>query len=140
MVPDIEATLLTEIQRAVAVKYPNVSVISEHRNKPPAFPCVMFYESNNSTFLQTTDELGEHHAEVSYTCEVYSNDDSRKRSVVKAIAAIVNDAMVRRGFNRLSKSFEYRANDTSIVAITTVYRAVIGESPASNDDVMIYRR
>nr|DAH66799.1 MAG TPA: hypothetical protein [Caudoviricetes sp.] len=141
MIHDIEPILLTAIRDALIKEYPKVTVISEHQNKPSSFPCVMFYESNNSTFLRTTDNLGEHHAEVSYMCEMYANNDKRKRSIVKNIAAIVDEVLVPLGFTRMSKAFEYRSNDSTIAAITAVYHGIIGESPSSNNnDVRIYRR
>lgn len=138
---DIETPVFDAVYRELLLKYEGILLCSEHVNVPASFPCVMLYESSNTTFAPTWDEQGEHHAEVRYTVEVYANDVNGKKSRAKAIAQDVDRILLGMGFTRASRQYSFGANDSPIFAVSMNYQGVAGESPsASPDEIMIYRR
>ena len=117
------------------------AIRSVHLNTPPCFPCVMIYESSNSTLEATCDEQGEHHINVRYTVEVYTNDATGKKQKAKEIASAIDDHLIALGFFRGSKQYTFGTNESTVFVITSSYRGVVGESySGAANEVMIYRR
>ncbi len=140
---DIENAVIDSVSKMLKEKFElNDSAIrSIHLNTPPCFPCVMIYESVNSTFVGTYDEKGEHHVNLRYTVEVYTNDASGKKQKAKAIASAIDAHMLGLGFYRSSKHYTFGTNESTIFVVTCSYRGVAGESySGAANEVMIYRR
>ena len=86
---DIENAVLDGLKKRLLSQFSDLkgsAIRSEHMNSPPVFPCVMAYESSSSTLDATADEHGEHHANLRYTTEVYTNNKDGKKQKAKEIA------------------------------------------------------
>ena len=140
---DIENIVFDGVSKMLKAKFKlgATAVRSTHLNTPPCFPCVMLYESSNTTLTDTFDEKGEHHANVRFTVEIYTNDASGKKQKAKDIAAAIDEHMIGLGFYRSSKHYTYNTNESTIFVVTCSYRCVAGESyGGAANETMIYRR
>lgn len=141
---DIENVVFDGLKKHMLAKFSDLkenSIRSEHMNSPPVFPCIMAYESSNSTLEATADERGEHHASLRYTIEVYTNNKNGKKQKAKELANAVDAYMLDLGFLRASKQYTIGANEATTFVVTCSYRCVAGESYAGDDNtIMIYRR
>ena len=140
---DVENIIIDGVTKMLKTKFQlNESAVrSMHLNTLPCFPCVMIYESSNSTLADTLDEKGEHHANLRYTVEVYTNDASGKKQKAKEIAGAIDAHMLSLGFYRGSKHYTFGTNESTVFVITCSYRGVAGESySGAANEVMIYRR
>ena len=91
---DIENKVLSVVREAVLAQYPTASVYGEYVEVPASFPCVTVTEDTNYTYVYTKDEqLAEHHAEVQYAVNVYSNKQTGAKLEAKAIMNIADNAM-----------------------------------------------
>ena len=98
------------------------------------FPCITLIESDNYTYEKSlTDEMREHHANLMYTLNIYSNKMSGAKQECKAILALLDEKMRSLGFVRTMKA-QTKNQDSKIYRITARYRAVV------SDDYRIYRR
>lgn len=138
---DIENRIIDGIAKLVRSEFQNVTVHSTHINSPPEFPCVMVYETANATLYDTSDERGEHHAELRYVVEVYTNDINGKKQRAKTILNAIDSYLIGLGFFRTSRYYTVDTNESTIFAATCTYGCVAGESYSGNDNqIMIYRR
>lgn len=140
---DIENIVFDGVSKMLKKKFTldATAIRSTHLNTPPCFPCVMVYESSNSSNTNTMDELGEHHANVRMTIEVYTNDASGKKQKAKEITAAIDAYMIGLGFYRSSKHYTSDTNESTIFVVTCSYRCVAGESySGATNETMIYRR
>lgn len=141
---DIENIVFDGLKKHMLAKFSDLkenSIRSEHMNSPPVFPCIMAYESSNSTLEATADERGEHHANLRYTIEVYTNNKNGKKQKAKELANAIDAYMLDLGFLRASKQYTIGANEATTFVVTCSYRCVAGESYAGDDNtIMIYRR
>lgn len=141
---DIENIVFDGLKKHMLAKFSDLkenSIRSEHMNSPPVFPCIMAYESSNSTLEATADERGEHHANLRYTIEVYTNNKNGKKQKAKELANAIDAYMLELGFSRASKQYTIGANESTTFVVTCGYRCVSGESYAGDDNtIMIYRR
>ena len=98
------------------------------------FPCITLIESDNYTYEKSlTDEMREHHANLMYTLNIYSNKTSGAKQECKAILVLLDEKMRSLGFVRTMKA-QTKNQDSKIYRITARYRAVV------SDDYRIYRR
>lgn len=138
---DIENRVIDGIGKLVQAEFPGAKVYSTHINSPPVFPCVMAYESSNAMNAQTCDELGEHHANLGYTIEIYTNDAQGKKQKAKAISSAIDAYMIGLGFLRTSKHYTVGTNESTVFASTCTYSCIAGESYSGDaNQIMIYRR
>lgn len=138
---DIENRVIDGIKKVVTGKFPGAAVYSTHINSPPVFPCVMAYESSNVMYVRTSDECGEHHANLSYTVEVYTNDKEGKKQKAKAISNAIDAYLIGLGFLRTSKHYTFGTNESTVFVSTCTYSCVAGESYSGDaNKIMIYRR
>lgn len=141
---DIENIVFDGLKKHMLAKFSDLkenSIRSEHMNSPPVFPCIMAYESSNSTLEATSDEHGEHHANLRYTIEVYTNNKNGKKQKGKELANAIDAYMLDLGFLRASKQYTIGANEATTFVVTCSYRCVAGESYSGDDNtIMIYRR
>lgn len=141
---DIENIVFDGLKKHLLSRFSDLkenAIRSEHMNSPPVFPCIMAYESSNSTLESTADERGEHHANLRYTIEVYTNNKNGKKQKAKELANAIDAYMLDLGFLRASKQYTIGANEATTFVVTCSYRCVAGESYAGDDNtIMIYRR
>lgn len=140
---DVENLVVDTISKALkASAYANTLVVSDYTDTPSSFPCVSVIESDNYTYRNTQDgDLKEHHTNVMYEVNVYSNKKNTSKSEAKAILEIVDTAFQNIKFTRTFKN-NIPNGDKSIYRMVARYSAVIGEGFKSGNDTIypVYRR
>lgn len=139
---DIENKVLSVVREAVLAQYPTASVYGEYIDVPASFPCVTVTEDTNYTYVYTKDEqLMEHHTEVQYSVNVYSNKKTGAKLEAKAIMNIADNAMQSMKFWR-TMTRQVPNVDRSIYRLIARYRAVVGEPKEVDGDLIyhIYQR
>ncbi len=133
---DIENKVLSVVREAVLAQYPTASVYGEYVEVPAGFPCVTVTEDTNYTYVYTKDEqLAEHHAEVQYAVNVYSNKQTGAKLEAKAIMNIADNAMQGMKFWR-TMTRQVPNVDRTIYRLIARYRAVVGEPTQVGDDLV----
>ena len=133
---DIENKVLSVVREAVLAQYPTASVYGEYVEVPASFPCVTVTEDTNYTYVYTKDEqLSEHHAEVQYAVNVYSNKQTGAKLEAKAIMNIADNAMQGMKFWR-TMTRQVPNVDRTIYRLIARYRAVVGEPTQVGDDLV----
>ena len=133
---DIENKVLSVVREAVLAQYPTASVYGEYVEVPESFPCVTVTEDTNYTYVYTKDEqLAEHHAEVQYAVNVYSNKQTGAKLEAKAIMNIADNAMQGMKFWR-TMTRQVPNVDRTIYRLIARYRAVVGEPTQVGDDLV----
>ena len=131
---DIENEVFTEVATKVRAEYPDIYMVGEYVNTPSQFPCVSLIEMDNQSYQQTEDSGSvENHASVMYEVDIYSNRKVGKKAECKAIATLIDELMLARGFARIMLQPIPNVDD-SIYRITSRYRAIVSK------DKKIYRR
>ena len=138
---DVENYVINRVKQEIETEDITARIYSSHQRSPSEFPCVMIYESSNSTYEETRTDGVERHAEVRYSIEVCTNDKQGKKENAKRIANIVDRAMQGMGFYRASRYYSFGTNESSIVVALMTYRGLVGESPSGEEnDYTVYRR
>lgn len=133
---DIENKVLSVVREAVLAQYPTASVYGEYVEVPASFPCVTVTEDTNYTYVYTKDEqLAEHHAEVQYAVNVYSNKQIGAKLEAKAIMNIADNAMQGMKFWR-TMTRQVPNVDRTIYRLIARYRAVVGEPTQVGNDLV----
>ena len=140
---DVENLVIDTISKAIgASAYSNTLVVSDYTDTPSSFPCVSVIERDNYTYRRTQDnDLKEHHTNVMYEVNVYSNKTKGAKSEAKAILEIVDTAFQNIKFTRTFKN-NIPNKDKTIFRYVARYEAVIGEGFTSGNDIIypVYRR
>ena len=132
---DIENVVFNTVAEKIRDVFPDIFITGEYVNSPPSFPAVSLVESDNSTHIETIDSgSNEHHANVMYEVNVYSNKATGKKSECKAIIALIDEEMLALGFARVTLTPVPNMNDSTIYRMVGRYRATV----SSNNT--IYRR
>ena len=132
---DAENEIFSEVAAAARAKFPGLYMVGEYVKTPPEFPCVSLVEIDNATFRNSmTNQPEENHAAVTWELNVYSNKKSGKKSECKAIAACIDEVLLRRNFTRMMLEPVPNEADATVYRMLGRYRAVIGK------DHTIYRR
>lgn len=135
---DIENKVLSVVREAVLAQYHTASVYGEYVEVPASFPCVTVTEDTNYTYVYTKDEqLAEHHAEVQYAVNVYSNKQTGAKLEAKAIMNIADNAMQSMKFWR-TMTRQVPNVDRTIYRLIARYRAVVGEPTQVGDDLVFH--
>lgn len=139
---DVENYVIDKVAQSIADETPPVQVYSSHVRTPSVFPCVMIYESSNTTYEGTRTADGvERHAEVRYTIEICTNDATGKKENAKRLMRTIDDVMQGMGFFRASRQYTFGTNESSIFVALTTYRGLVGEGPSSDPSKLtVYRR
>lgn len=120
-------TVVTAVESAFSTDYPGLVCYGEYVAAPSSFPCVCLVEDDNYRYTSSDDEqLQEHHANLMYTCNIYTNNTDGKKMLAKTIADVVDDAMTGMKFTRTMMN-QLPNIDRSIYRITMRYTAVVGE-------------
>lgn len=135
---DIENKVLSVVREAVLAQCPTASVYGEYVEVPASFPCVTVTEDTNYTYVYTKDEqLAEHHAEVQYAVNVYSNKQTGAKLEAKAVMNIADNAMQGMKFWR-TMTRQVPNVDRTIYRLIARYRAVVGEPTQVGDDLVFH--
>lgn len=139
---DVENYVIDQVAQHVHAETPSAQIYSSHVRTPSVFPCVMIYESSNTTYEGTRAADGiERHANVRYTVEVCTNDANGRKEKAKRLMKIVDDTMQGMGFYRDSRQYTFGTNESSIFVGLTTYRGLVGENPSGDDThLIVYRR
>lgn len=136
---DIENKVLSVVREAVLAQYPNASVYGEYIEVPESFPCVTVTEDTNYTYVYSKDEqLMEHHAEVQYAVNVYSNLQDGAKLEARKIMGIADNAMQSMKFWR-TMTRQVPNVDRSIYRQIARYRAVVGEPTEDANGNLIFQ-
>ena len=135
---DIENKVLSVVRDAVLAQYPNASVYGDYVSVPESFPCVTVTEDTNYTYVYTKDDsIAEHHCEVQYAINVYSNKQNGAKQEVRKIMNIADNAMQGMKFWR-TMTRQVPNVDRTIYRMIARYRAVI-EAPKEVGDNLVYQ-
>ena len=139
---DIENKGRSVVREAVLAAYPTASVYGEYIDVPASFPCVTVTEDTNYTYVYSKDDsVAEHHADVQYAINVYSNKESGAKLEARAIMRIADDAMQSMKFWR-TMTRQVPNVDRSIYRMIARYHAIVGEPKQVGNDLVyqIYQR
>ena len=135
---DIENKVLSVVRDAVLAQYPSASVYGEYVEVPESFPCVTVSEDTNYTYIYTKDDsISEHHCEVQYAINVYSNKQNGAKQEVRKIMNIADNAMQGMKFWR-TMTRQVPNVDRTVYRMIARYRAVI-EEPKEVGDNLVYQ-
>ena len=105
-----------------------IHVMSESNRIPADFPCVTFLEANNVTRRDTLDSaMMEHHANVMYEVNVYSNKTIGRQSECRKILDTIDRLLLQKGFVRTYMNPVPNMNDSTIYRIVARYVATISK-------------
>lgn len=125
---DIENIVFTKLAQALRAAYNGISVYGEFVEVPASFPCVTIVEADNAVYERTRDLSGvEHHAQVMYEINIYTNDSQGKKSKAKSISNMIDGMMTDMLFTRTFRG-QTPNIDRSIYRITMRYQAIVREA------------
>ena len=139
---DIENKVLSVVRAAVLAQHPDAVVYGEYVDVPSSFPCVTVTEDTNYTYVYSKDEqVSEHHADVQYAVNVYSNKETGAKLEARAILKVADDAMQGMKFWR-TMTRQVPNVDRTIYRVIARYHAIVGEPTQVGDDLVyqIYQR
>lgn len=140
---DVENLVIDTVSKAIkGSAYSNTLVTTEYTDTPSSFPCVSIYEADNYTYRRTQDnDLKEHHTNVMYEVNVFSNKTSGKKTECKKIMEIIDSTMQNMKFTRTVKQ-PIPNKDKTIFRIVARYEAVIADYFADGKDKVyqVYRK
>ena len=139
---DISNVILREIKTAVQTTYPDCQCLSYNPDTISKYPCVTVVQKDNYMYDGSLDDRNvEHHANVVFEVQVYSNNSQGKREEAKKILNIADKAIVGCNFTR-SLTSELPNVDRGVYRLYARYRAVVAEGVDINGNTVhqIYRR
>ena len=119
---DVENEVFNTVANALRAEYGDgISVYGIEVETPERFPSVSLIEDNNIEVMGNTTLTRdpERASELSYTAYMYSNLAQGKKEQVKNMLHIIDGAMRKMGFRRVSSPMELPNIDR------TIYRGVI---------------
>lgn len=135
---DIENVIFTNLANAIRSNFSDASVYGEYVEIPASFPCVTIVEADNKVLEKTRDLDGiEHHAQVMYEINIYTNDSVGKKSKAKPISNLIDDVMSSMLFTRTFRG-QTPNIDRTIYRITMRYSGVVREG-IENDGAIVYQ-
>lgn len=139
---DIENKVLSVVRDAVLAQFPNAVVYGEYVDVPASFPCVTVTEDTNYTYVYSKDEqVAEHHADVQYAVNVYSDLQTGAKLEARDILKVADDAMQGMKFWR-TMTRQVPNVDRTIYRLIARYHAIVGEPTQVGNDLVyqIYQR
>ena len=121
---DVENIVVDNITRVVKSYYPNATIKSTKNDVPSSVPFVSVVEADNTTYRKTQDgDNQEHHVELMYEVNVYSNKKDGKKTEAKKIISLVDDVLQNMKFTRITK---LPIEDKSYFRYVARYTVVVG--------------
>ena len=135
---DIENKVLSVVREAVLAAFPNCAVYGEYVEQSAHFPCITVTEDTNYTYVNSIDDqLMEHHAEVQYSINVYSAQQTGAKLEARAILKVADEAMQSMRFWR-TMTRQVPNMDITIYRLVARYRAVV-EEPTEVDGNLVFQ-
>lgn len=133
---NIETEVFSTVATALRAEFSGIFVAGEAVAAPSSFPAVTLVEDDNSTYQRSLDSSGqENHAQLMYSCNIYSNKSAGKKAECKAILAVIDAEMFGMGFVRVGSSPMEMPN-----ANQTIYRMVARYKATVSTGKVIYRK
>ncbi len=131
---DVEPEVFTEAKAAVTARFPEMTMESVTTHSPSRFPFTELEQTDSYPLRSTRDSAdNENHAVVVFEGNVYSNKTNGKKKEAKAVMAVLDEAMCRMGFTRLTMiPFAYDNGSK--------YRLFARWSAVADKNKTIYRR
>lgn len=122
---DRENEVFTKVMQAILDEYPDCNVSGEYTRVVDKFPAVTLIMMDNSV-LQAASALNkiENAVDVMYEVNIYSNKMIGKKTEAKAIAAIVDETMLKEGFFRTLLQPIANVEDATIYRIIARYNRI----------------
>lgn len=131
---NIENEIYTLVKNAILSAFPEVEISGVYMPVVSKFPAIQFVEQNNNVYAQGRDSARvENFARVMYEVNVYSNNQTSKKTECKKIMNIIDEVMASYGFERTMLNPMPNLNDATIFRLTARYQAVVSR------DKTIYR-
>lgn len=132
---NIEEEVFNDIAKKVRAEFSDIYMKGEYVKSPPKFPFVSLVEQDNYTYTKTQTSLSdENHCQVMYEVNVYSNKAVGKKTECKNIIALIDNAMLNKGFTRTMMQPIPNIDDATIYRIVARYTGVVSK------DKQIFRR
>ena len=132
---NIEEEIFNDVATEVRAEYPKVYMVGEYVKSPSSFPFVSLIEQDNYVYTKTQTSLcDENHCQVMYEVNVYSNKVKGKKTECKNIMALIDGAMLHKGFTRTMMQPIPNIDDATIYRIVARYTGVVSK------DKQIFRR
>ena len=130
MIIDITNEVFTKIKTDL----PTYTVLASYPLTTPIFPCIVFEEMSNITLDGSVDSDGQHHSDISFEVNIFSNTEN-KMTEVKLIRNLVDSILsdyygMRRDYSSVTPNYL----DSNIYRYTLRYTCVVSENNT------IYRR
>lgn len=130
---DRENEIYTFIRNAVKDVFPSASVSDVYLRVPPSFPHVSIMQIDSSESKAHIDSsMKEKFTQLSFQIDIYSDDETRKKTICKVISQIVDETMKGINFRRQSLRPVPNLADATIYRITARYTGIV------SDDGMFY--
>lgn len=130
---DRENEIYTYIRNAVKDVFPSASVSDVYLRVPPSFPHVSIMQIGSSEPKAHIDSsMKEKFTQLSFQIDIYSDDETRKKTICKVISQIVDETMKGINFRRQSLRPVPNLADATIYRITARYTGIV------SDDGMFY--
>ena len=124
---DPESVLFTEIANKARSRFKGIRVYPEETESPAAFPCLTFVQSSNTTYRRSlTGDNIEHHVNLMYTANAYSNITTGAKQQCKEIISFVDEIMRSYGFIRTMDE-QMPNQDRTISRRTARWSGILGE-------------
>lgn len=139
---DVEAQIFRAVMtgliptlEGMGIAAPERHVYNDYVEQPPVFPHVSVVEIDNATDRQRRSTApSEDYAALTYEVNIYSNKQIGRKAECKALAAAVDEILLRLGFTRISLESVPNFLDATIYRITGRYTALVSRSET------LYRR
>lgn len=124
---DPESILFTEIANKARSRFKGIRVYPEETESPAAFPCLTFVQSSNTTYRRSlTGDKVEHHVNLLYTANAYSNITAGAKQQCKEIISFVDEIMRSHGFMRTMDE-QMPNQDRTISRRTARWSGILGK-------------
>lgn len=135
---DIENKVLSVVREAVLAAFPNCAVYGEYVEQSAHFPCLTVTEDTNYTYVNSIDDqLMEHHAEVQYSINVYSDKQTGAKLEARSILKVADEAMQSMRFWR-TMTRQVPNMDITVYRLVARYRAVV-EAPKEVGNDLVFQ-
>lgn len=125
---DKENEIFTAIRNAVKEKYPEVLLSSSYVRSPASFPYVSVIQIDSYEPKKYIDSSRkELFATLAFQIDVYSDDESRKKSICKSIMQTIDNTLRQMNFRRESLSAVPNMADATIYRLTARYTVTASE-------------
>jgi len=139
---DIENKIITTLKNAITTYDNTIKVYTEYVQVAESFPVVTIIEESNTTYRKSLDiAKKEHHANLLYSINVYTNDDNGRKQRAKNIANVIDAKMLELNFTK-TQSRQIPNVEKTIFRYLLQYEAIVeeGKTSGTTTTYKIYRK